>query len=152
MVDYVALKAEIAKPEYAGMSDEQIIATLSVKTYAMKVDVSISDVESYLRLHGLVFMLRRWVEAAVAANNINPAVVAGAELIDMIESPRLSRFETSNPQRYAALQAMLGGLVQASAGGMQQADMDALLALANHTVPVWPNITTGDLQTARAQP
>lgn len=150
-MDYEALKAAVAQFP-ADMSDVDVAIALAAETVPIKVDVSISDVESYLRLHGLVFSLRLWKDKALQQGTINEAVSAAAELVDMIASPRLSKFETSNPARLAALQAMLDGLVQARAGGFAQENMDELLSLTDATAPKWPGVTAHDVWVVRGQP
>lgn len=147
-MDYEALKTEVAKPEYAAMSDAEVAAALAAQTVAVRQNVQIADVEAYLRLKGLVYGLSTWL-----ASNPAPSIGKAStfELVNMIESPRLAVFETSVQAKYDALAGMLDAIIAAGAG-LQEADKTALLALADTTAPKWPDITTRDVWIARGQP
>src|SRR6185437_4843750 len=125
MPNYSGLKAEIAKPAYSGMSDDQIAAALLVPQ-SVDVDVQVVDVESYLRLNGLMFALSRFYQAPPAGADIN-AVAVAFELYGLITAPRTSVFQTSDPARKAMLQVQLG-LLQA-AGILSAENIANLMAL-----------------------
>jgi phage I-like protein len=153
MVDYAALKAEIAKPDYAGMSDAQIVAALNAKTVAspLPLDVPVASVEAYLSLAGVLTAIEDWLQANAAPS---AARTAARELLRTIASPHVTSFEMSKPATFAAVQNMLGALEQVALLSAQQAS--DLLALASPPVPWrgsigWQTlILVADLANARA--
>lgn len=128
-----ALAAEIASDPsqrgYAGKSAGQITALMNapvvVASAAAHRDVSISDVEGYLRARLLVTKLRSWAEAAEAGTPREAAL----ELLDIIASPRLQNFSTGTASGRANILGLFALLVAAGAGGMTQEHADDLAAM-----------------------
>lgn len=88
-------------------------------------DVSISDVEGYLRARLLVTRLRSWATTAQPGT----AKEAALELLDIIASPRLSMFTTSTETGRANVMNLFASLVAATSGVVTQQHHDDLLAM-----------------------
>lgn len=151
MPDYAALKAEISKPSYDGLSDEQIAAELNAANIAVPADIGVGDVEGYLRLNARITGLEDWIAA-----NPNPSVArtAARELLGIL-SGKVTVLSTGTPTTRAVLQGMFAAIVSAGAGGVTQADSDALFGMAQRNVSWaqqngWPTIGPGDVANARA--
>ena len=111
MPNYSGLKAEIAKPDYAGMTDEQIAEAI-VEPHPVDIDVQVVDVEAYLRLNGLMFKLARFSQSPPAGAD-PVAVVLAFELYGLITAPRTITLHTSDSALKAQLQGQLS-LLQAA--------------------------------------
>lgn len=142
-MDYVALKA--ADP---GGDLATALAALVAQTVQVTVDVPISAVEGYMLTRGIIAAADAWA----AANPADKTGVLGAirSLEGLLASPRLTQVTMTDPATAGAVQQMLGGMTHA--GIMTEAQMAEILAMATATVPKWPGVTAGDIQTARAQP
>lgn len=146
MVDIDALRAELAKPEYAGLTDEAIAHAINAAQDPVAVDVPIALVEGYLRRKGLVFALTRFLASPGQAP---PEIQAVAfELVNMIQSPRLSTIEMSKPDIAADVQTMLGALGPQGAGLLSDDDLAAILAMAVGTRPRWQRFSHRELDWA----
>jgi hypothetical protein len=112
---------------YAGKTRAEIAALLNapVAPPTAHRDVSISDVEGYLRARLLVTRLRAW--EAGAADGL--ARDAARELLDIIASPRLAMFTTSTDSGRANILGLFATLVAAQAGGITQQHADDLAAM-----------------------
>lgn len=132
-MDYAALKAEIAKPAYAGLDDAALADAINVKTVVVKRPVASADARRYLMLTG------KWPRiAGIARGLISPAdeaqalgAVALVEGLSMIDS-----FDLEVPAYRAAVQAQLGaceatGLIDAN-------DVAGILDFANVIQPLFP--------------
>lgn len=125
------IRAEVqANPAtYSGKSAAEIAALMSapvvVAAPAAHRDVSISDVEGYLRARLILAQLRPWTEAAPAGT----AKLAALELLDIIASPRLSRFTTSTDTGRANILGLFAVLVAATGGIVTQQHYDDLAAM-----------------------
>ena len=87
-------------------------------------NVSISDVEGYLRARLLVTRLRSWAATAPAGT----AKEAALELLDIIASPRLAMFTTETETGRGNIMGLFAALVAATNGVVTQQHHDDLLA------------------------
>jgi hypothetical protein len=128
-----AIRAEVQADEtqrgYLGKTAGEVAALMaaSIVTPAPPRyrDVSISDVEGYLRARLLVTRLRTWATAAPA----DTAKEAALELLDIIASPRLSKFTTSTDTGRANVLGLFAALVAATGGVVTQQHHDDLAAM-----------------------
>jgi hypothetical protein len=138
-----ALRAELAAdPAQRGYADQDAAAVTALLNAPIVTqappghrDVLISDVEGYLRARLLVVGLREW--AAMAEPSL--ARSAARELLDIIASPRLSVFLTSQPAGRANILGLFAQLAAVGAGGITAghlADMEAMTA-----APAGPPVT-----------
>lgn len=134
-----ALRTEIADDPtargYAGKTAAEIAdllnAPVPVAGGATHRDVSISDVEGYLRARLLVTRLRSWVATAPDGT----AKLAALELLDIIASPRLTMFTTSTDSGRANILGLFATLVEATGGIVTQTHYDELAAMTLSTEP-----------------
>lgn len=122
-----ALRAELQAPEYAGKTAAEIVAILNAPAAPASAyrDVSISDVEGYLRARLLVTRLRAW--EATAPDGL--AREAAREFLGIIASPRLSNFTTSTPSGRANILGLFATFVAVGAGGITQQHAGDLAAM-----------------------
>lgn len=113
---------------YAAMTPDEAEAALNAATPAAPShrDVSISDVEGYLRARLLVTGLRDWVSTEAATGVPKSAAL---ELFDIIASPRLMNFSTGTDAGRANILGMFALLVQAGAGGLTAEHLADLTAM-----------------------
>lgn len=130
---HAAIRAEVAADPaargYAGKTAAEIAALMNAgySTAAPPAyrDVSISDVEGYLRARLVLARLRPW--AATAEDGT--AKLAALELLDIIASPRLSMFTTSTETGRANILGLFAALVAATGGIVTQTHADELAAM-----------------------
>lgn len=128
-----AILAEVAGDRagrgYAGKSAAEVATLMNapvlVTPPATYRDVSISDVEGYLRERLILAQLRPWA----AATSAGTAKLAALELLDIIASPRLSRFTTSTDTGRANILGLFAALVAATGGIVTQQHYDDLAAM-----------------------
>lgn len=128
-----AIRAEIqsdpSQRGYVGKTVGQIAALMNAPIVtappAQHRDVSISDVEGYLRARLLVTRLRRWVLTDPGGT----AQMAAEELLDIIASPRLSNFTTSSEAGRTNILGLFAALVAATGGIVTQEHYDDLAAM-----------------------
>lgn len=128
-MDYLALKAELDKPAYAGMSDSEAAAAINAATVTVVKPVQSADARRYLMLVG------KWPTIAALARGLiagsdgeKLAAVALVEGLAMIES-----FDLSAPAYAAAVDAQLDACV--SAGLIDANDKAAIIGLKHADVP-----------------
>lgn len=127
MVDYQALKAEVALAKYAGQTDAQIAAALVTEAVAVTVDVPIGSVGGYMLARGITAAADAW--AAAHPDDATGVLVAIRSLEGLLSSPHLTTVEMTSPAIAAAVTAMLAGM--ATAGIMTDAQRVEILALAS---------------------
>ena len=128
-----AIRAEVATDPasrgYASKTAAEIVALMNAPVVIAQAphhrDVSISDVEGYLRARFLVTQLRAWAAAAARGT----AKMAADELLDIIASPRLSMFTTSTDTGRANVLGLFAALVAATGGIVTQTHLDELTAM-----------------------
>jgi hypothetical protein len=123
------LQADPSQRGYAGKSATEIAALMNapivVAPPTAHRDVSISDVEGYLRARLLVTQLRAWAGSAPSGT----AKMAADELLDIIASPRLSLFTTSTEAGRANVLGLFATLVSATGGIITQTHLAELTAM-----------------------
>jgi hypothetical protein len=109
-------------------------------------DVSISDVEGYLRARLLVTQLRTWAATAEPGT----AKMAALEMLDIIASPRLTNFTTGTEAGRANVLGLFAVLVAATGGIVTQTHLDELTAMtlspaspAVEMAPRWSMVIEG---------
>jgi hypothetical protein len=127
---YTMLKAEIAKPEYDGLDDEQIAAALNTANVPIWVDVPVGTIIGYFALTGILYALETFDAAPPPSAPVELRASVRA-LLRLTLSPHVTTFQTSNPTTRAALQASLAA--QVSAGLMTAEQQTATLAFAQST-------------------
>jgi hypothetical protein len=129
MPDYGAIKTEIALSKYSAMTDDQIAASLET-TIVFTIDVSVSQVEGYLRSH----MLMSGIESFVSTppNGAPPQLVEGLrELLGLMSSPHVQMVVMTDPTVNYAVTSILGGAV--SVGLMSGQNESDLMAMSSST-------------------
>lgn len=128
-----AIAAEIADdPAARGYANKSAAEAAALMNASYEVaqpsthrDVTISDVEGYLRTRLIIARLRPWAEAAQDGT----AKLAALELLDIIASPRLATFTTSTESGRANVMGLFAALVAATGGIVTQQHHDELLAM-----------------------
>lgn len=137
-MNYQALKTEVAKSEYAALSDQEVADALNASIAGPTQFVPISQIQSYVDSHGL----RDGIEDVVASN---PAARATSRLF-------AARYETVDVT-LPAIQQVLNGLVASSL--IAQSDADAVTAMGQTTtskaIQVWGiPVTVNDISYVRS--
>ena len=158
MPDYLALKAEIAKPAYAAMTDAEIVTTLTTTTVNSFVDVQWADLKMILMSNGdwgtLVYTERRASGAFLGGGAYSSATQVMA-----IEFADCCRFggalKTSVAAVRTRMSTRLNTLAGATVGAISAASQTEMIALATKTQTVgqsigWPIVYEADLIAARA--
>lgn len=107
-MDYAGLKAEIALPAYAGMSDDQIAAALTANTVTVYQDVPIGKVVGYLAIVGKLPSITGYAGSDVATK------IAAAEFTALATAPSVTAFQCSDPATFAAVQSFLTTFVSSN--------------------------------------
>jgi hypothetical protein len=149
-MDYAALRAEIAQPAYAGLSDAEIAAALNAEIDAVR-NVATSDARALLLATGewgaITLLARQEPSESVPAEAIAAAITA----IDTLKLTEV--LETTKTPYWQAVQAMVAGLQ--AAGVLSEATGTALLGLRETTTTRAAQlglgqVSPGDIQTARS--
>jgi hypothetical protein len=149
-MDYAALKAEIGRPDYAGLSDEQIAAALNAP-YPRVVDVSARAVRAVLTKRG-----GAWFKVGIASASATADMcwAAARMLYDaQREGQEGQLFGTSDPDILAGISLGLSAMV--GNGVLTDGDVKAVLDLAKGTTTRaaelgWErDINPGDVAAAR---
>jgi hypothetical protein len=128
-MDYAGLKGEIAKAQYAGMTDNQIASALEVPI-TVAIDVSTSAVEGYFRARLMFGALSKFI--ASPPSGAPAELVEGvSEFLGLVQSPHTTVIYMTDAAVASAVQQTISGLV--SLGILTQAFMDSLMALAAQT-------------------
>lgn len=154
MTNYVALKAEIAKPAYSGLSDAQIVVALNTTTIASEAVVSGADVGKLWARRGVLATAHERARRTGNPALSNAQRATAWEAIMMVEQDGFSGLDPTDPKHRAALVAFLDRLVTdtiLSAG--DKAATLALLARSQTTAQSlgWPHgLGETDIVAARA--
>jgi hypothetical protein len=163
MTDYAALKAEISKPEYDGLTDEQIAAAINGVTVTQYV--SFSPAEAMLALIAINTVDWGWLcgvasgddasaqadtgKATVAVNPMTRRIAVSIR--DLFQLPLSVAITTAD--QASAIGAGLAALVAANV--ITQVGMDRVVALATTTqtwaqANGWPQgLNAGEIEAAR---
>lgn len=151
MTDYAALKAELARPEFAGLSDAQIAAALKADMRMVARDVPIGEMEGALRLMPAVTAMEDWLAAHPSPS---PARTAVGELLGMIGG-KIAVVEMSRPIVAATIEDQLRAIVAAEL--LTEAEAAYLLSLGQRQVTRaeqlgWPGdrLTDQEIKAARS--
>lgn len=130
MMDLAPLIQELAKPEYASMTDAEAAAAVNAKT------VTVRKLVETWRVKQLAMEMGLWGKLRIVARNASgeiPENVQGLAItvLDWIDD--VSGKIQSVDMDLVSTQTMLGGLVVATLATQQQ--VDAIRALANVTIP-----------------
>lgn len=124
MPDYVALKAEIAKPVYAGLDDAATAHAVMGAVVSAESAASGADIGKLWARRGVLGAARE----RASRTTLTPAQRANAwTAIEMVAQDGFSGFDPSVPAQRAALVAMLDGFVADTI--MTAADRTATLAM-----------------------
>lgn len=129
-MDYAALKSELAKPAYAGLSDAEAASAVNAATVSVVKPVRSEDVRDYLMVIG------KWPRIAAIARGL----IAGSDAeklasVALVEALALKEsFNLSVPAYAAAVDAQLDAC--ASAGLITGPDKAAIVGLKDNDVPL----------------
>ena len=149
MADYLALKAEIAKPDYAAMTDDQIADALNTGTVTDEQPASGADIGAIWARRGVLGVARERAQRAA----LTPTQRATAwTAIELVAQNGFAGFDPSVPAQRAALAAMLDGFVTDTI--MTAADRTATLAALSRTRTIaqsigWARVWPADIAAAR---
>lgn len=132
MAYYDALAAKWAT--LTGTTDEKIAAANALTLPGPAVDVAVSAIEGALGLAGSLTAIEDWLDTSPP---LGEARTSAKELMRTIVSPHVMTFQTSKPEVLATLTAMLGSLVAVVPPLLASEQVNALLAMAQTTVPWW---------------
>lgn len=126
------LAERLAEPDVAGLPDwraAEVLNTPDPVNGTKRVDVDVRQAR------GILLATGEWA-AVKMASRLEPSAEVPPELvgaaitcIDALDPSQTTVIESGMPEKYARVQAMLDGLVQAQL--VSQASADALLALAD---------------------
>lgn len=116
-MNYPALRAELAKPAYAGMTDAEIVAALNAPTAGPSAPASLAAILGYLRSNGLWLPIK-----AAGTSGSNPGAVAA---LDIFQDGHTDSIDLTLPAATALLDALVSGSLLTSA---QSAALMALCA------------------------
>jgi len=140
MVDYVALKAELSKPAYAGLTNAQAASALRTTLATNEDAISTAAVGRLWARRNVLGVARE--RANRAALTIAQRALAW-QAIEMIERDGFADLDPRNPSQRTALVAMLDSFV--ADGVMTASDKTATLALAVPSRTVAEAIGCGDM-------
>jgi len=133
MMDFDALKAELAKPAYNGLTDAQAAVAILTPSVPSTVPVPAKRVARYLDIKGKLPRIQMYARASVPvdierSDPMSAAMVQAAigltNAVTMYED-----FDLSDPEVKATALGRLAQIVQT--GLIDQADVDAIVAMAD---------------------
>lgn len=135
MTDNVALKLEIAKPQYAAMTDTQIAASINSQTFTMGQDIQSADA-----IPALVFTaIGDWGNICGVADGVITAGVSTATRLRCISVRELfirsPIFRATDDAQWASFLVAVDALI--TDARMSAAGRAALVALRTRTRPLW---------------
>lgn len=149
MTDYAKLKTEIAKPEYAGLSDAQIAAAVNQKTITLQRDFSHRAARD-----ALIFTTAGdWGNVVGVADGV---ITAGVNLATRVRCVSLREalrggmndmFQATNSNHWTKLLAAIDAV---SPAYMSAEGKNNIIALGQYTVPLgeywgWPGPVPGQV-------
>ena len=139
------LIAELSKPEYAGLTDQQAADAINAKTVIVQHSVAIRELKTYAIFSGI------WPKLLAGQLSSNPQIAGLClSVIAWVEDPRIDTVDINLPQ----VQGMVASLVAASIVSQSQAE--EILAMGKHAIP-WtstvglPEIGIGLIRNARKE-
>lgn len=125
-MDYAALKAEIALPAYAGMTDAQIAAALVAPLALTGQPFAWGAAKRVAQVSGAWGKIIKRAQLVPSGAPGDEAIYAAANAVSMDDAQAMDPAETSG---WAAFQSGIGALQ--TAGDLSAADVAALAALGN---------------------
>jgi len=148
-MDHAALSAELAKPAYDGLSDQDAAALANAGTVPGYRDVPVPEIAAYMRLNLLVSALEDWAASAEAGLAKN----AARELLGMVRDPAAIPVRMTRAEVRTATSGMIAALI-AAGSPITEPHGAAILALAEATMTPQQafgrGVTASDVATARA--
>jgi hypothetical protein len=147
MTDYAALKVEIAKPEYAGLTDVQIAAAVNAKTILLYRDFSHRAARD-----ALIFLNEGdWGKVVGVAEGVITAGINQSVRVQCISIREALRGGMNDLFQYTNANhrtKMLAAIDQLIPGQMSAAGKAAFVALGEYTFPLgeywgWPGPVPG---------
>lgn len=150
---YAALKAAITALNPMPADMPGIVAAINGQLSSVILDITVSDIDKIVVPTGELFALQQLSSAALSGTTPptqrDQVIVAAWNFSQILA--RWTTLETRDSQVWASSRAVLVGLQ--AAGVLSSASVAAITALRSGQTPVWqPPVTTGDIQTAEAQP
>lgn len=140
MVDYVALRVELAKPAYSALTDAQAANALRTTSASNEDAISTASVGRLWARRNVLGVARERASRAA----LTPAQRALAwQAIEMVERDGFADLDPRDPAKRAALVAFLDALV--ADGVMVAGDKTATLALALPARSIAEAIGCGDM-------
>jgi hypothetical protein len=140
-----ALIAELSKPEYSELSDQQAADAINAMTVQTRQLVQCSEIIRHATIYGYRHKLTK-----AASNDAHPCQGLAIDILPYIDSSKTQSVDMDLPET----KAMLGAMVQC--GFASQAVVDGLDALATVTIK-WtesvglPEIGVGLVRNARSK-
>jgi len=128
-----ALTTELAKPEYAELSDQQAADAINAKTVNVLRPVSSAALLAWSAADGRY----RKLEAATA--DVNSPVYSLASAAFLMIRRDATELDLNLTDRVVLLGSLVG------AGVLSQSDADAIYALATHTIPWTQSVGLGEV-------
>lgn len=126
----MTISEELSKPEYAGLTDDQVVAAINAATATIDRPIEAVAVKRYLMVVG------KWPRIAALAKGLvtgsESETLTAVALLEALDN--MPSFDFTVPAYKAACQANLAACV--SAGLMDQAHRDAIEAMSRPTVPL----------------
>lgn len=135
---------------YAGMTDDQVAASLDTVNISVIDSIPIANVEAYLLSDGTLIRLEDYITANPTPGPLNTAVAA---LLRVISSQRLTVFQIETQAAYAGFNQQLQALVQANLLTAQQATdlLNMAVTMVSRAQQIgWPQgVSSSDVKAAR---
>jgi hypothetical protein len=146
MSTYSTLAAELADPDYSGLTNQQALEAL-LAPIPIRINPEVKALRRYLITTGKIGLMK------IAAEGTDSAAAVCRTAFEALAPGGFETLEYTSPDVYAALTAMLDVVV--AAGLLSQADKTAILALGDSTTTRaaqigWPQITVYDVAHARS--
>ncbi len=122
-----ALATELAKPEYASMSDQEAADAINAKTVAVRQLVETWRVKQYAIEQGVWAKLKLAKDSSIAPDELKGLCISILDWIDD-SAGKIQTVDMDLP----SVQYMLGGLVQAELATQEQ--VNAIIAMGSITV------------------
>jgi hypothetical protein len=152
-MDYLALAADAALPEYAGLSDDALAEALRPVTVSVsgqpflwaqaKVVTQKSPNFSWSR----IVVRARMTPAMPPATSLDRAILAAINAVNMDDARQI---DPNDAASWAAMQAGLGALQ--GEGDLTLDDVAAINALTSVITQKYPGVAARDVWIARGQP
>jgi len=151
MPKYAALKTEIAKADYSGMTDEQIIAAVNAKTTPVANPISGQTVKQYMIRRGILGAASIYSDNTTNAAELRAACRA---VVDSLLHDAFAEFDLGDTVAKSDIDGFCAALISA---GCMTADQQTELYSMQNVPTSWfsinvgiPSVSQPDLDLARA--